>query len=231
VLALGDPGCSDGLDAFRSHTATKGTNTVKQFIKGLRRAAVLTAVTATLVTVAAGASSAGTRVTATPQQAAAAAVHPDFTAQARGAGLTAAQAATLQAEVDGYLAETGGTQISANQVLLANGSGELTVPLPGQRYAADLVTPAGVTPALSDGHCDYRNFCAFSGTAYSRARMEWFACGTYYMPWTNPGSFDDFQTPGTVSTFYEINNTHFPVVADRLDPDILWQPIYNITIC
>ena len=230
VFTLGGPGLGGYLDALRSGTATKGIFTVKQYIRGLRRAAVLTAAAATLVTLTAGAGNAGTRATTTPPQAAAAAVHPDFSAQARNAGLTAAEATTLQTEVNGYLARTGGTQISANQILLANGSGEVTVPLPGRHYAADLVAPTAATPAISDGLCDYRNFCVFSDTAYQGTRWEWFYCGTYGMPWTTVGSFDDYQTPGTVSTIETVDG-NINIQPHLLDPDIDWAPVYAIRIC
>ena len=91
---------------------------------------------------------------------------PDFSAQAAGLGLDSAQARSLQNEADGYLARMGGTQVSADRIVLPGGRGELFLPLPGesrpgtrQRRATNATSPA---PALTP-------MCAPSLVPISRA--------------------------------------------------------------
>ena len=57
-----------------------------------------------------------------------------FASQAKAAGLTSAQAATLQAEVKADIAKLGGTQVAANEIALPHGA-SLLLPVPGQKVA------------------------------------------------------------------------------------------------
>jgi hypothetical protein len=61
-------------------------------------------------------------------------IQRSFTTQAVHAGLNAAQAATLQNQVDAYLAKEGGTQVAANEIRLPGGA-DLLVALPGEKRA------------------------------------------------------------------------------------------------
>ena len=71
-----------------------------------------------------------------------------FSAQARGAGLTGAQAGELQSAVNAELARAGGTQVGANKINRPGAT--VLLPLPGEKYARDLDSPSrmhGVGPA------------------------------------------------------------------------------------
>jgi hypothetical protein len=59
---------------------------------------------------------------------------PNFVIQAGDAGLTNAQAASLQTRVNTYLARTGGTQVAINKIDL-DGKGTLLLALPQCRSA------------------------------------------------------------------------------------------------
>ncbi|MBF9069072.1 hypothetical protein [Streptacidiphilus fuscans] len=73
-----------------------------------------------------------------------------FAAQAKAAGLTAAQAASLQAQVGRILAKDGGHQVAANEIALPHGASVL-LPLPGQMHARVLpgAVNLGFAPAGS----------------------------------------------------------------------------------
>jgi hypothetical protein len=128
-----------------------------------------------------------------------------FAAQARKVGLTAAEAKTLQAEVDTYIARVGGTQVSINKIDV-NGAGSLTVPLPGEARARE-VSAAGAVAAAAT--CPDRNFCVYSGPDLTGSKYEWYYCknpatgGDYQMPWGGFGSYHNNQSPGTRAHFYD----------------------------
>jgi len=157
----------------------------------------------------------------------AAVTHPNFAAQARSAGLTATQEAGLQAKVDSYLAKTGGTQISPNQIKL-QGQGVLVVAVPGDTYAKDLSTPGTVHPNYT---CPYLDLCVYSGTSYSGDFINWYYCQLHYAPYITVGSFKDNQSAGTVSVLYLVSGTSTTFRAPLNDPDIDWKQVYEVKVC
>ncbi|MEN2416707.1 hypothetical protein AABB02_01200 [Streptomyces rimosus] len=123
-----------------------------------------------------------------------------FAAQARQAGLTGTQSAQLQAQVDGYVADLGGKQVSANKILVPGGS--MVVRAPGQKYAHDLAAgPAkgDIKPACSYGHlCGWANGAGGNGNSF-----DYYRCGYYQLPnLVGDGTWVNNQTPGTVGRFY-----------------------------
>jgi hypothetical protein len=116
--------------------------------------------------------------------------HP-FAAQAQGAGLTAAQARALQAEVDAIVAARGGTQIAANRVRWAGGGGDTTVPLPGETRARAAGGAFG---------CDYQYFCVFEQQHYQGQMHSFYHCRDYSVPY-NFNSYENNQTGHTKAVF------------------------------
>ncbi|WP_030673207.1 hypothetical protein [Streptomyces rimosus] len=131
--------------------------------------------------------------------AASAATPTGFAAQAQRAGLTDAQAGRLQAQVDTYVAELGGKQVSANKILVPGGS--MVVRAPGQAYARDLAdrTKAPIKPV-----CDYGHLCGWAnGTGGNGNGFDYYHCGYYQLPnLVGNGTWGNNQTPGTVGRFY-----------------------------
>jgi hypothetical protein len=84
-------------------------------------------------------------------------------AQARAQGLSSAQAATLQADVDRVVARTGGRQVAINQVVWDGG--DTLVPLPGQRRARELNASESAGPTVYG--CKYLQFCTYSSNHYT----------------------------------------------------------------
>lgn len=162
-------------------------------------------------------------------------IRVNFAAQAHNAGLTDAQASALQTKVNGYLAKTGGTQIAANKIDLG-GKGALVLTVPGESKVRDLSvasahsTASGASTFAPQYSCAYYHFCAFDQTGWAGNVLDWFYCGTYTMPWFSVGSFEDHQSPGTVST---INTTtgSFNISAQLDDIDIDWAPVLSIRVC
>ncbi|MFD3652003.1 peptidase inhibitor family I36 protein [Streptomyces sp. NPDC058620] len=124
---------------------------------------------------------------------------PDFSAQARGAGLSGAEAASLQAKVDARLAEWGGTQVAANKILLPQA--EVTLPLPGERSARDLDAAGGAVAAAS---CPYTYVCAFSGPDFTGTKIALFTCDSpYRIYWSGTGSWINNQRAALTAKFYD----------------------------
>jgi hypothetical protein len=107
--------------------------------------------------------------------------------------------------VDGYLAKTGGTQVSANRVLLPGGAGDIVVAAPGQREAVDLAGPAATPDAHGCGYGYLRLYVDVDvdvDVNYKSTRLDYYDCGTYDLPgWQQPGSWVNNQTTGTVAHF------------------------------
>ncbi|MFI9388963.1 peptidase inhibitor family I36 protein [Kutzneria sp. NPDC052558] len=147
-----------------------------------------------------------------------------FTEQASMAGLSTAQAGELQRQVDAYVAQTGGRQISANKIDL--GGGALVVALPGETYARDVAAPLAPPP------CYAGDLCLYSGQNYTGSYLYFYKCQTVFVPWYTTGSFNDNQTSGTISTFERISPPgHLRYVAKVKVPSINWANIGNITVC
>jgi hypothetical protein len=171
----------------------------------------------------------------------------DFVAQARTAGVPAAQATALQAKIDDYLTELAGrgTQISPNQIDLHGAV--LNVTVPGEHAPRQLAPAAKAglratecqrwssfpqpSQAVPDGW-----FCAY--------RFEWgtgdtigmFDCGEYFIPWHSTGSWMNNQTVGTVPRLYFVPGSgRFPwdMPAARSMQGYLvdWAPVYSIRNC
>lgn len=165
--------------------------------------------------------------------ASAAAARPSFATQAHDAGLTNAEARTLQDEVTAFVRAHGGTQTSYDEVNLTGHTILLVVPTathapgsPSRGPAADLTCPA-------------YTFCAYHGTNYTNggsgySPLELSPCGVYTpMPWTNVGSWKNDQSTGTPAYFY---NADFQLVlktpgAWSANPSYNWAPVYYIEAC
>ncbi|MFI2733565.1 peptidase inhibitor family I36 protein [Streptomyces sp. NPDC018711] len=135
---------------------------------------------------------------AAPSAAGAATGGDAFAAQARSAGLTGAQAKSLQKQVDAYLAKSGGTQVGANKIALPGG--ELLLPLPGEERARDLDAPAGVAAAS----CPYTYVCAYYGQNYTGSELRLFTCNyPVYINWYTTGSWINNQRAELRAKFYD----------------------------
>lgn len=126
---------------------------------------------------------------------------PDFTAQALQAGLSPAQARTLQAQVDKEIAANGGTQIAANEIEWKDGGASTVLALPGQKKPVSL--RHGVDPRVPA--CSYYHMCLYSdwGTA-GYVMYDLYYCRDYHTPgyWK---SYHNNQTAGTRAAFKNIN--------------------------
>lgn len=141
-----------------------------------------------------------------------------FTAQAEAAGLTAAQAHSLQSRVDQYLRTVGGTQVSANKIDLA-GTGELVLAAPG------LVTPAAT--------CYSGDMCVWSGQNFTGDFLSKYICSRFSIPWTTTGSWRNNQSSGTQARFYDVNGNLWYTTpgAPVYDTSYYWGPVYSIIPC
>ncbi|MFF0449938.1 hypothetical protein ACFYT4_26600 [Streptomyces sp. NPDC004609] len=157
-----------------------------------------------------------------------------FTAQARAAGLTSAEATALQAEVDRYLTELGGTQTSPNTVDLGN-QATLRVAIPGEKHPRDLSGgKAAASPNCHPGGADFYFFCAYSGQDYTGSEIAMGACGLYNIPaawgW---GSWDNNQTDGTEAIMYN-SSSHIIFItqpAHSWDFSGDWGPVGKVRNC
>lgn len=190
----------------------------------LRKALVGLAASAALLLTPPGAASAVADATAHSRLG-----HPDFSAQAHRAGLSDAQVTGLQAEVDRYLGQLGGTQIALNKIRVAKGA-ELTVTVPGEKYVRNLSGSATSAATAASSSCDYGHFCVYSDIEYSGTEFDWFYCDTYWVPWTTVGSFHDNQYTKTVSTFL-LSTTQYTVWAPLDRSQFDWLPVDGIKIC
>lgn len=155
--------------------------------------------------------------------------HPDFTAQARKAGLTGAQARELQTRVDEYLARMGGTQVAANRIDLKGG--DIVVAVPGEKYTRDLNTPAVAHPHDA---CPYGDFCMFTGTGFTGSQFNLYTCGTYDLSnWNGNGSYDNNQTPGTAAKMLDRNYNVIDTTpgAYWLQSTYDWTPVWHVVPC
>lgn len=157
---------------------------------------------------------------------------PDFTAQARTAGLDGAQAKGLQKRVDSYLAKESGTQVAANKITLAAG-GEILLTLPGEKYAHELNAPQA-TAATAAASCPYTYVCAYSGEWYTGDVKNLFTCNTLnYIPWTGTGSWINNQRSDLYARFYDQNkNVGWTSPGGySTDPDAPWGWVYYLSPC
>ncbi|MET7703599.1 hypothetical protein [Streptomyces sp. NPDC005485] len=165
-------------------------------------------------------------------QAGAAEGGPGFAAQARAAGLTGAEAVTLQNRVDRYLAEMGGTQVAANRIDLG-GRSSVTVRLPGEKAARDLSGSPASGAVSGRDRCDYKYMCAFSDTIFRGDRIDMYVCDDYPIPWSNDGSWVNNQTAGTVSQFKDKQGHVGWHDGGAYEEDISapWYWVYDVRNC
>jgi hypothetical protein len=200
----------------------------------LRSRLAVAAMTAAVITVtpmiaASGASAASV----THQQVASASTRDaqlSFAARARSAGLTGAQIAELQREVNAYIGRYGGTQVAINKVDFKGGN--ITFVVPGHRYAGTITSSGSATPDTAS--CPSEYFCAYSGTDFSGTKLEFYYCGEFYdMPFYGVGSYYNDQTEGDVATFYGADGNVIgysePAVSALNTYD--WIPVYYVVPC
>ncbi|MFH7598599.1 hypothetical protein WDV06_26420 [Streptomyces racemochromogenes] len=121
-----------------------------------------------------------------------------FSAQARSAGLSSAQANELQRTVDANLAATGGRQVGANKIALGGGSYRLLT-LPGEQRARDLDAPRSLA-----GECPYGYGCLWSGTWFTGNVDYVYECGDRHMNnYTGTGSWKNNQPSKYRMKFYD----------------------------
>ncbi|MFI8914825.1 peptidase inhibitor family I36 protein [Streptomyces sp. NPDC053513] len=137
---------------------------------------------------------------AAPSAAGAATGGGEFAAQARAAGLTGAQAKSLQERVDGYLAKVHGTQIGANKIAVPGG--ELLLALPGEEHARDLGSKDAGVGVLAG--CPYTYVCAYSGENFGGDELRLFTCNyPVRIYWNTTGSWINNQRSTLYARFYD----------------------------
>jgi hypothetical protein len=160
---------------------------------------------------------------------ASATAQPDFSAQAQKAGLSSAQAEHLQTEVDGYVAKTGGTQVSANKILIPGG--DMVVRAPGQKVAQDLADPSAISPKLT---CAYGHLCgAADGAGGNGATFDYYYCGYYELPGlVGDGHWINNQTSGTVAYFYNSDGSFRWATGGAYSTGTAsWTPVWYVSPC
>lgn len=159
----------------------------------------------------------------------AATVNPDFAGQARSAGLAANQITTLQAKANEYLAELGGRQVALNRIELDGAT--IRIALPGEAQPREL-SPAPLD-ANCDGGADYAHFCAYRQTGFRGDQIDMYTCGTYRIPWSGRGSWDNNQTSRRQARMYNSAGTLIYTTprAHSSDLDGDWTPVWSVRNC
>jgi len=158
---------------------------------------------------------------------------PDFGAQARSAGLTSAEAASLQKRVDGYLAKLGGTQVAANKIDL-DGKGVLLLTLPDEAKVRELGTSRGVSAQYNWWDCGLGNFCAFKAQNYTGDMLVYTLCAYQLsMPFADFGSYYNNQTGSVSAHFYDYNHVYMydSLRSRSMAPKFYWLYVYWIKPC
>jgi len=153
----------------------------------------------------------------------------NFAQQARQAGLTTTEAASLQRRVDTYLARTGGTQVAFNKIDL-DGKADLVLALPGARSARDISRSASYPWSV----CESDWLCAFSQEDYQGDILRYYYCAyKLSMPFAGFGSYVNIQTPGTSAHFYDSNGSYMydSLAAPYAPTPFNWTPVYWIKPC
>lgn len=176
-------------------------------------------------------------VPAAPGPAVASSGPAGFEAQARAAGLPATRAAALQAKVDRYLAELAGrpTQVSPNQIDLDGAV--LTVTVPGEEHPRQLAAAARAELRIAvcspSNGAAYGYFCAFERENFRGDFVAMYHCDAYFIPYRTVGSWDNYQTPGTVPTAYFTDGSwwNMPAAPSRQKTGVDWSPVQWIVNC
>jgi hypothetical protein len=188
----------------------------------LRTGILLVAVVATTAFLGAG----------TPAWAAPGEAQP-FADQAKAAHLTHAQTTELQSKVNYYLEKVGGKQVALNRIMF-NG-GQLLVAVSGEAHPMYFDSPVKAT----DDNCNVLTgfetgwFCAYSKPWYAGDELQWYYCGTYPMPWSGYGSWDNEQYKGTKAQFldYSRNANYTTPPAASWNHNYNWTPVYYVKPC
>lgn len=156
------------------------------------------------------------------------ALRAEFAAQAAEADLTAGEAEQLQEEVDAYLDDFGGTQVSANKIELEDG--HIVVAAPGERYAHDLAAPGDVSTYAI---CALGYFCMNTGMFNTGTQFDFFTCETRALRnWVGNGSYRNNQYVPTTALLLDQNHN---VVTRSVSPDndfiYNWTPIWYVDPC
>ncbi|MEU8353115.1 hypothetical protein [Streptomyces sp. NPDC048845] len=159
----------------------------------------------------------------------------DFGAQVRAAGLTPAEARTLQARVADELAREGGVRTAANEITRANGT-ELLLVLPGETYARDLDAPAtqNVGAAAAPSSCAYYTFCAYRGTNFTGDVLRQKRCADIiYINWFGNGSWSNNQSSGARARMYGSANNVIYTTPGAYSEDRVgdWSPVFHVDAC
>lgn len=153
--------------------------------------------------------------------ASAATLQPDFRAEALAAGLTDAQAASLQQRVDAVLAEQpGGRQVSATKVKYDG----LTVTVDPQ-YSAAASRSSKANKMLS---CAYGHLCM----VVRGVTFDYYTCGLWFVSnWTGTGPYNNNQTPGTVARFYGQGGNLLWTSTAPDSGTANWDPVWSLRPC
>jgi hypothetical protein len=151
-----------------------------------------------------------------------------FAGQVKTWGLSSAQAQELQAKVDSYLAELGGTQVAANEISLGSGA-TIRVALPRAPHTRSL------TAAVLANDCPYYYVCAYHYPNFEGDRLMGSACGSqnaFAMPWAFAGSWRNNQTPGTWGVFWMCNGQQAAIPAAwSANNSYNWTPVCWVQPC
>ncbi|MGI8667720.1 MAG: hypothetical protein ACR2N4_17125 [Jatrophihabitans sp.] len=139
--------------------------------------------------------------------------------------MSANQAHTLQARLDGYLAINRGTQIAFNKIKL-NGTGQIELGYPGQ-------VPQVFT-------CYQGDFCGYLLTGYNASgdHFSKSACNSpvNIVTWSGNGSYFNNQTGHVRAKFYSGENATGILVAyskaavAKVSP-YSWNAVASIVVC
>ncbi|MFG3173364.1 hypothetical protein [Streptomyces sp. NPDC048200] len=155
----------------------------------------------------------------------------DFTAKAKAAGLSSAQSASLQENVDRYLAALGGTQVAPNVIDLG-GRSTVFVAVPGEVHPRDLSNGTLADPCAGGGADPYY-FCAYSGIDWTGTSIAMYTCKTYTIPYAGNGSWDNNQSAGTKARMYNPSGTLIYTTPGARSYDDVgsWSPVHTVRNC
>ena len=141
---------------------------------------------------------------------------------ATASGLTAAQAAALQAKADNYLAEYGSAakQVAPDRIVLPGA--ELVLAKPGQALAVP---------------CPFHYFCAYSAQWFTGDVVMMEQCGAFTAKperWVDFGSWKNNQTSGTRSWIYFYGENppwQMPGAYAEQASGVGWYPVEGFRPC
>jgi hypothetical protein len=151
---------------------------------------------------------------------------PSNTSQAKTAGLTGARTLALQRKVGRHLARTPqGHQTGPNTIAFPGG--QITVTVPGERYARDLRTTHSPLSAMN---CNYGNFCVTVDG--DPVQLDYYYCGTYGVDYYGTGAWINNQTNSRrVRMNLTDGRTYTTPNAFFQDPTADWTPVSQLTTC